>query len=360
LKWKEEGNELLKKKDYDKAMDKYEHSAGLFYYCYNTNPEWKKKGIDDDTIRVTLFEGTAEEEKKATELRIACYLNIALCKLKKKEYIEAVRACDEVLLIDGKNVKALYRRALGRMENPSAGGYEQDESIKDLTLASQLSPDDQTVRAFLKRLKEDKTQQKDKDEKQYGGMFGRGNIYDKLDEMQAQKAPAGFSGKEGEEMPLEQRIAEAEMLRDLYSKQGKTEEAEKLNEDIRKARAVQKEKKKPPKPPMDFSAPTPEMIEDAKKYGLDLTDPFILAELKRVQRDRDGPKIEEVPEQEEKRPTKPTEVLWMKIFIFFFIFGTIWRMVDWGWLPVYYVAMVQSLKRGVGLAGRVDDDEEYL
>ena len=38
---------------------------------------------------------------------------------------------------------------------------------------------------------------------------------------------------------------------------------------------VQKEKKKPPKPPMDFSAPTPEMIEDAKKYGLDLTDPSV-------------------------------------------------------------------------------------
>ena len=44
------------------------------------------------TARVISFHaGTAEEEKKATELRIACYLNIALCKLKKKEYTEAVR-----------------------------------------------------------------------------------------------------------------------------------------------------------------------------------------------------------------------------------------------------------------------------
>merc|ERR1712216_529754 len=124
-------------------------------------------------------------------------------------------ACDEGLLIDGKNVKALYRRALGRMENPSAGGYEQDESIKDLTLASQLSPDDLTVRSFLKRLKEDKGQQKAKDDKQYGGMFGRGNIYEGLLEQQPEDANAG---KDGEELPLEQRIKEAEMLRDLYMK----------------------------------------------------------------------------------------------------------------------------------------------
>ena len=41
---------------------------------------------------------------------------------------------------------------------------------------------------------------------------------------------------------------------------------------------VQKEKKKPPKPPMDFSAPTPEMIEDAKKLVLHKSEHFITLE----------------------------------------------------------------------------------
>lgn len=52
-----------------------------------------------------------EEKEQAKILKISCNLNNAACKLKLKDYEEAVKICTKVLDIDDKNIKALYRRA---------------------------------------------------------------------------------------------------------------------------------------------------------------------------------------------------------------------------------------------------------
>lgn len=72
---KEEGNELVKKGNHKKAIEKYSESL--------------------------LF----------SSLESATYSNRALCHLVLKQYKEAVKDCTEALKLDGKNVKAFYRRA---------------------------------------------------------------------------------------------------------------------------------------------------------------------------------------------------------------------------------------------------------
>ncbi|XP_012866549.1 PREDICTED: mitochondrial import receptor subunit TOM34 isoform X1 [Dipodomys ordii] len=72
---KEEGNELVKKGNHKKAIEKYSESL--------------------------LF----------SNLESATYSNRALCHLVLKQYKEAVKDCSEALKLDGKNVKAFYRRA---------------------------------------------------------------------------------------------------------------------------------------------------------------------------------------------------------------------------------------------------------
>ncbi|XP_045430266.1 mitochondrial import receptor subunit TOM34 isoform X4 [Pipistrellus kuhlii] len=72
---KEEGNELVKKGNHKKAIEKY--SESLSY----------------------------------SNLESATYSNRALCYLALKQYKEAVKDCTEALKLDGKNVKAFYRRA---------------------------------------------------------------------------------------------------------------------------------------------------------------------------------------------------------------------------------------------------------
>uniref|UniRef100_A0A8C8EBI9 TOM34 protein n=1 Tax=Otus sunia TaxID=257818 RepID=A0A8C8EBI9_9STRI len=71
---KEEGNELVKKGNHKKAVEKYSESLKLNQEC-------------------------------------ATYTNRALCYLALKQYQEAVQDCSEALRLDPKNVKALYRRA---------------------------------------------------------------------------------------------------------------------------------------------------------------------------------------------------------------------------------------------------------
>ncbi|NWZ09447.1 TOM34 protein, partial [Agelaius phoeniceus] len=71
---KEEGNELVKKGNHKKAVEKYTESLKLNKEC-------------------------------------ATYTNRALCYLSLKQYKEAAQDCTEALRLDPKNVKALYRRA---------------------------------------------------------------------------------------------------------------------------------------------------------------------------------------------------------------------------------------------------------
>lgn len=77
---KEEGNNLVKKGEHKKAIEKYSQSI-------KNNPN-----------------------------EITTYTNRALCYLSVKQYRDAIRDCDEALKMDGSNVKALYRRAQAHKE----------------------------------------------------------------------------------------------------------------------------------------------------------------------------------------------------------------------------------------------------
>ncbi|KAM4841738.1 mitochondrial import receptor subunit TOM34 isoform 2-T2 [Thomomys bottae] len=96
---KEEGNELVKKGNHKKAIEKYSESL--------------------------LF----------SNLESATYSNRALCHLVLKQYKEAVKDCSEALKLDGKNVKAFYRRA---QAYKSLKDYKS--SLADISSLLQIEP----------------------------------------------------------------------------------------------------------------------------------------------------------------------------------------------------------------------------
>ena len=93
-----------------------------------------------------------------------CWLKITDAE---NHLLQAIRACDEALAIDGKSVKALFRRATAREQK---GLY--DEAKADLATCAELAPEDKSVPKLMARVDAQIARQKAKEKKMYGKMFG--------------------------------------------------------------------------------------------------------------------------------------------------------------------------------------------
>eukprot|EP01018_Ginkgo_biloba_P006255 Gb_32981 [translate_table: standard] len=167
---KEEGNALFKAGKYWRASKKYEKAA---------------KYIEHDTAF------SEEEKKQSKPLKVTCNLNNAACKLKLKDYKQAVKLCTKVLEIESQNVKALYRRAQAYIQTAD---LELAES--DIKKALEIDPNNRDVKLEYKTLKEKQKEYNKKEAKLYGNMFAR---MSKLEEVEAKKSGRQPTGTVDEE-----------------------------------------------------------------------------------------------------------------------------------------------------------------
>nr|XP_047928512.1 mitochondrial import receptor subunit TOM34 [Anser cygnoides] len=108
---KEEGNELVKKGNHKKAIEKYTESLKLNQEC-------------------------------------AAYTNRALCYLTLKQHKEAVQDCTAALRLDPKNIKAFYRRAQALKELK-----DYKSSIADINSLLKIEPKNTAALKLLQELK---------------------------------------------------------------------------------------------------------------------------------------------------------------------------------------------------------------
>ena len=108
------GNKKFKEADYAAAADKYTKGAEL---------------VDKALTKGKL---SGADKKAVDELKEACHLNLANCRLKLKEWDLAITECDKVLA-KGENRKARFRRgdalprawqAAGGQVRPGRGGED--------------------------------------------------------------------------------------------------------------------------------------------------------------------------------------------------------------------------------------------
>nr|BAE99990.1 peptidylprolyl isomerase [Arabidopsis thaliana] len=144
---KEEGNVLFKAGKYARASKRYER--GVKYIEYDST-------FDE------------EEKKKSKDLKIACNLNDAACKLKLKDYKEAAKLSTKVLEMDSRNVKAMYRRAHAYLETA-----DLDLAELDIKKALEIDPDNKEVKIEYKKLKEKVKEYNKKDAKFYSNMLSK-------------------------------------------------------------------------------------------------------------------------------------------------------------------------------------------
>lgn len=149
---KEEGNALFKAAKYERASKRYEKAVKFIEY--------------DSTF-------SDEEKQQAKVLKITCNLNDAACKLKLKQYKQAEKLCTKVLELDGRNVKALYRRAQAYIQL-----VDLDLAEVDIKKALEIDPNNKDVKLEYKLLKEKVREYNKKDAKFYGNIFAKMNKQD--------------------------------------------------------------------------------------------------------------------------------------------------------------------------------------
>lgn len=146
---KEEGNAAFKAGKYVRASKRYEKAVRFIEY--------------DSSF-------SDEEKQQAKTLKNTCNLNDAACKLKLKDFKEAEKLCTKVLEGDGKNVKALYRRAQAYIQL-----VDLDLAEQDIKKALEIDPNNRDVKLEYKILKEKVREYNKRDAQFYGNMFAKMN-----------------------------------------------------------------------------------------------------------------------------------------------------------------------------------------
>ena len=283
---KDGGNALFREKNYVDANFEYERALSVFRYLRNSHADWRNKGIRDEDMTLVDDAGGPEEEgpggrAEVASFKVACLNNIAAVQFHLKKFGAAVVACNDALNIDSANAKALHRRALARCTPMSAGAVEIDMAVKDLAAAAAVEPANRAIRKLLGELRASRAAQRQKDKSSFGGMFARGSITKERHispgEAEATARARAEAARRANEAQAEQVAAMAAGL----EAQGRHKEAAEVRAALTKAQADAKQKQAGGMG--DFRNPTPEMMADAKKQGIDLADPETLRLLQQMQ-----------------------------------------------------------------------------
>ncbi|KAM3966096.1 cyclophilin 40 [Aphomia sociella] len=103
--------------------------------------------IDVVQRRIEKIKDTGRRENftdNLTTSALQCHLNLAACYIKLEDFRMCVNCCNEVLELEPRNEKALYRRA---QANYALKNY--DNALLDLKLADKISPNNRAVQKLL-------------------------------------------------------------------------------------------------------------------------------------------------------------------------------------------------------------------
>ncbi|GAB6024139.1 Peptidyl-prolyl cis-trans isomerase FKBP4 [Chamberlinius hualienensis] len=146
--FKSKGTDLFKKENYKGAL--------MWYTKINDYLE-SEENISDE-----------EQNKDCNQLKLAAFLNSAMCQLKLKNYIEARDLCNNALKIDPLNVKGLFRRGQAYL---SLNDFEL--ALQDFNTVKPLDPSNKAVVNSIVQANSLIKKEKEKERKTYANMFAK-------------------------------------------------------------------------------------------------------------------------------------------------------------------------------------------
>jgi tetratricopeptide (TPR) repeat protein len=154
-KLKDMGNTMFKAGNGRRARKKYDQALKVFH-------AGKEKDLSD------------ELQKSLRQLKTSCEANIALIRLKEKNYASVVKHANNALEQDAGNVKAYVRRGQAHM---AKGDHE--EAMRDFKKAVELDPKSQTeVSSLMATVNKKLEEHRKKERAAFAGMFSKVNLSD--------------------------------------------------------------------------------------------------------------------------------------------------------------------------------------
>ncbi|XP_060046282.1 peptidyl-prolyl cis-trans isomerase FKBP4 [Erinaceus europaeus] len=111
---------------------------------------------------------SGEDSQRAQSLRLASYLNLAMCHLKLQAYSAAIENCNKALELDSNNEKGLFRRGEAHLAM-----NDFDLARADFQKVLQLYPSNKAARAQLVLCQQRIRKQLAREKKLYANMFER-------------------------------------------------------------------------------------------------------------------------------------------------------------------------------------------
>jgi hypothetical protein len=183
-------------------------------------------------------------------------------------------ACDEVLKIDPKCVKAYYRKAKSYMDDPKSLISEHIEAQKILEIANRIDPNNTEISNTLEQFNKQLNDEKKNEQKKYKSYYNKINKETK--NMEKEKKEEEKKNKEESNSGLAQIRMMNLILeicytqKDLYERQDMKKEVKKLEKIIKQAKKYRDDLNDLIN--IDFNNPNEKLINLSKKEGFDLKD----------------------------------------------------------------------------------------
>jgi FK506-binding protein 4/5 len=147
--WKTLGNASFNVGDYARAIKKY--SKVIYSFQYD-------KYLSDELLA------------RVNSIKLACFSNISLAKIKQNKPVDAIKMCNEALQIDKNHIKSLIRRAELYF---SINDY--DQAAADCAKAREIEPNHEIAKKLGQRIEKKVQQISQRERNMYKNMFAGSN-----------------------------------------------------------------------------------------------------------------------------------------------------------------------------------------
>ena len=166
----------LEQRQFDKASNLFSKALAIFTYIKISNNESNIK--DNELIYIEDNGNNQTEKNEIIKMKISYLLNISLCEYYLQNWTEVRSACDYILKLDNRNIKAYYCKARSYIDCPSSLMDDYLKARDLLETAYNIDNNDNDIKITLDKLYRYIKQEKEIEKNKYKSFYA--NVNEKM------------------------------------------------------------------------------------------------------------------------------------------------------------------------------------